>query len=345
MAKLPTMKERCQSLIASPSVSATLDHLDQSNHGVIELLYAWFSDLGFSCEVIAVGPGKSNLIASIGSGPGGLVLSGHTDTVPCDRALWQSDPFVLREDQDRWYGLGIIDMKGFFSTVIEVLTDLDLTKLKRPLVIVATCDEESSMAGARKLIELNRRLGKMTVIGEPTGLKPIRAHKGIMMERLELHGQSGHSSDPKLGRNALDAMTECLVALKTTRSTWAEQYHHDAFSISYPTLNLGCIHGGDNPNRICGQCTLDFDVRTIPGLSPEHIRSTILSAIQPICDQHGVAFDFGPLIEALPSFEESPDASLLKTLEQLTNTSAESVAFGTEAPYFKALSDEVVVLG
>ena len=82
MAKLPSMKARCQSLIAAPSVSATLADLDQSNRGVIELLYSWFQDLGFRCEVIEVSAGKSNLIASIGSGPGGLVLSGHTDTVP-----------------------------------------------------------------------------------------------------------------------------------------------------------------------------------------------------------------------------------------------------------------------
>ena len=342
---LNELKWRLEQLIAHPSVSSTQAHLDLPNRPVVDLLADWFDNLGFKCERLDVAPGKSNLIATIGSGGDGLVLSGHTDTVPCDEALWTNNPFALTEKDDRWYGLGVIDMKGFFPLVIEALADFDLTAIRRPLVVVATCDEESSMAGARRLAEVGRRLGRATLIGEPTGLQPVRAHKGIMMERLSLQGQSGHSSDPSLGRNALDAMSDCLNALKALRRQWVAQYRHQAFVIPHPTLNFGCIHGGDNPNRICGQCQLDFDVRTIPGMTIDDIRSGIEQVIKPICEKHGVTFNLKGLIEPLPSFEESVDAAILSTVEQLTGATASTVAFGTEAPFFQTLSDEVIVMG
>ena len=345
MGRLPTLKERFSQLIRLPSVSSTQTSLDQSNVEVVGALSEWFAELGFQCQIIDVAPGKVNLVASIGKGTDGLVLSGHTDTVPFDESLWTHSPFELKEVDDRWYGLGVIDMKGFFPLILEALRDFDLSTIKRPLVVVATCDEESSMAGAQRLVEMGKRLGRTTIIGEPTGLKPIRAHKGIMMERLSILGQSGHSSDPALGRNALDAMADCLTALKDLRQSWKETFHHDAFIIPHPTMNLGCIHGGDNPNRICGQCALDFDVRTVPGMSPEQIRTAIRETISSICDRHQVDFELAPIIDSLPSFEESPEAAIVRKVSRLTDVHAASVAFGTEAPYFKSLSDEVLILG
>lgn len=345
MKSLPSLKSRFAQLVKVPSISSTRSDLDQSNEAVIDILSEWFSSLGFECERMPVSPGKFNLIASIGHGEDGLVLSGHTDTVPCDEALWSQSPFELTEADDRWYGLGVIDMKGFFPLIIEALQDFDLRQLKRPLVIIATCDEESSMAGAQRLMTLGRRLGRATVIGEPTGLQPIRAHKGIMMERLSILGRSGHSSDPSLGHNALDAMSACLNTLKALRRDWVTQYNHSAFIIPHPTLNFGCIHGGDNPNRICGHCTLDFDVRTMPGMDAQTIRHAMRIALAPICEAHNVTFSLDPIIDPLPSFEQSSDAQILKVIDAMTGAAPGTVAFGTEAPYFKSLSEEVVVMG
>ncbi|HAG79256.1 MAG TPA: acetylornithine deacetylase, partial [Pseudomonas sp.] len=114
---IPSFKEQFAALLAAPSVSCTQPGWDQSNRPVIELLAAWLGELGFTCETPEVAPGKFNLLASYGSGPGGLVLAGHSDTVPFDAALWQSDPLKLREADDRWYGLGSCDMKGFFALI------------------------------------------------------------------------------------------------------------------------------------------------------------------------------------------------------------------------------------
>lgn len=342
---LPSLKDQFAALIAAPSVSCTQPDLDQSNRAVIDLLATWLGDLGFSCEIQEITPGKFNLLASFGSGPGGLVLAGHSDTVPYDPQLWKTDPLKLSEDGDRWIGLGVCDMKGFFPLIIEAVRPLLDQPFKQPLLILATCDEESSMSGARALAEAGRPLGRAAVIGEPTGLKPIRMHKGVMMERVDILGRSGHSSDPSLGHSAMDAMHEVMGALMGLRKQWQREYNNAQFSVPQPTMNFGCIHGGDNPNRICGQCALEFDLRPLPGMDPEVLRAAIRSKLAPLAEQHQVKIDYAPLFPEVPPFEQRADAELVQLAERLTGHVAEAVAFGTEAPYLQRLGCETLVLG
>ncbi|MBA1201560.1 acetylornithine deacetylase [Pseudomonas capeferrum] len=342
---LPSLKDQFAALIAAPSVSCTQPSLDQSNRTVIDLLAGWLGDLGFACEVQQVTPGKFNLLASRGSGPGGLVLAGHSDTVPYDPQLWKSDPLKLTEADGRWIGLGSCDMKGFFALVIEAVRPLLEHDFKQPLLILATCDEESSMSGARALAEAGRPLGRAAVIGEPTGLKPIRMHKGILMDRIEILGRSGHSSDPSLGRSALEAMHAVMAELMGLRREWQQVYRNPQFGVPSPTLNFGCIHGGDNPNRICGQCSLEFDLRPLPGMDPEQLRDAIRHKLTPLAERHEVRIDYAPLFPDVPPFEQDGDAELVQLAERLTGHRAEAVAFGTEAPYFQRLGCETLVLG
>lgn len=343
---LPNLKERVLRLIASPSISSTQPQYDQSNQGVIALLENWLSDLRFHCEIQQPVPGKYNLLASIGGeGPGGLLLAGHTDTVPCDPELWRSDPFTLDEREGRWYGLGSCDMKGFFSIAIEAITLALSRPLHHPLRLLATCDEESSMSGVRFLANSGLHLGGAAIIGEPTGLHPIHLHKGIMMERVLFIGQSGHSSDPSLGRNAMEAMYSAIDELMALRSQWQQQYRNPLFTVPYPTLNLGCIHGGDNPNRICGRCSLEFDVRTLPGMEETQVRHSIAQRLQTVAERHRVDLEYQPLFPAVPAFAERPDSVLTRLVEQFTGKPAQAVAFGTEAPYIQTLGCETLVLG
>ena len=342
---LPSLKDRFAQLLALPSVSCTQPALDQSNRPVVELLATWLGDLGFACELQEIAPGKFNLLASLGSGPGGLVLAGHTDTVPYDESLWKSDPLRLDERDGRWYGLGSCDMKGFFAIAIEALLPLLDQPLRQPLLILATCDEESSMAGARALAEAGRPLGRAAVIGEPTGLRPIRLHKGVMMERIDILGQSGHSSDPSLGHSAMEAMHAAIGELLALRAQWQKEYNNPQFGVPQPTLNLGCIHGGDNPNRICGQCALEFDLRPLPGMDPQALRRAIGERLQPLAERFAVRLDYQPLFPAVPPFEQAADSELVRLAERLSGHSAEAVAFGTEAPYLQQLGCQTLVLG
>ncbi|MBF0256470.1 MAG: acetylornithine deacetylase, partial [Gammaproteobacteria bacterium] len=322
----------------------------QSNRQVIELLAGWFADLGFAVETLAIPghAGKFNLIASLGSGPGGLVLSGHTDTVPFDEPLWSSNPLQLCERDGRLYGLGTADMKSFFGLILHALQGLPLGRLQRPLLIIATADEESSMCGAQQLQHLDRQLGRQlgrhAVIGEPTGLRPIRSHKGITMESIRLQGQAGHSSNPALGRNALEGMHQIISELLRWRDE-LQQQRNPIFEVPVPTLNLGHIHGGDNPNRICGACELHIDLRPLPGMELGELRAAMAKRLAPIAEGLQLQLQIQPLFEGIPAMETPASAEIVQAVEQLTGHPAGAVAFGTEGPYFNRLGLETVILG
>lgn len=339
-------QERLAQIIAAPSVSCTDVQHDMSNQQVVELLDLWFQKLGFSTEIQAIEnfPGKYNLIASIGKGEGGLVLAGHTDTVPYDAQQWRQDPFSLRNADDKFYGLGTTDMKGFFPTVLAALEDLNLGALKKPITILATADEESSMCGARALSEPHG-LGRFAVIGEPTGMKPIRMHKGIMMEVIRVQGMAGHSSNPALGSSALEAMHKVLGLLLDYRNELQARYQNSGFDIAVPTLNLGCIHGGDNPNRICGHCELQFDLRPLPGMDLDLLHDNIEKLVKSLEEETATKISTERLFPGISAYEESATSELVEIVERLSGYPSESVAFATEAPFLQKLGMQTVVMG
>ena len=151
MKTLPDFTDSLTQLIASASISSTQASWDQGNLTVIQLLATWFEQLDFSIDIQAVPETrhKYNLLAKLGSGEGGLLLAGHSDTVPFDENRWESDPFKIVNQDNKFYGLGTCDMKGFFAFILQVCKGLSAKKLKKPLYILATADEETTMAGAR----------------------------------------------------------------------------------------------------------------------------------------------------------------------------------------------------
>jgi len=274
------------------------------------------------------------------------VLSGHTDTVPCDPELWASDPFLATERDGRIYGLGSADMKSFFALILAAASVFQARDLRRPLVLLGTADEESSMSGARQLLAQQRRLGRQAVIGEPTGLKPIRMHKGVLMESIRVRGRAGHSSDPALGANAIVGMHAMIGELLAYQQTLREQHHNPAFAVDHPTLNLGAIHGGDNPNRICGACEMLIDIRPLPGMNIENLRDRLQERLASTLANHpGLSLEVNRLFAGVPPFENPADSDLTKTCEDLSGQAAGAVAFGTEAPFFSELGLETIVLG
>lgn len=333
-------------LVAKPSVSSADPRLDQSNLGVLHLLAEWLEALGFAVHLQPVTPAKANLIATLGPlVPGeGLVLSGHTDTVPYDEG-WTFDPLRLCEREGRLYGLGTADMKSFFALVLAAIQPLERARLRRPLIVLATCDEESTMDGARLVAEAGLPAGRFAVIGEPTGLKPIRMHKGVLMEKVTVLGRSSHASNPALGANALEGMVEVLKALLAWRDEWTK-LRHPGFEVPFPTLNLGAIAGGDSPNRICGHCQALLDFRLLPGMAPEAVREELKRRVeQALAALPKLRAQVEPLFSGLPAFETPADAALVRLCEALTGQAAGAVAFGTEAPYLASLGLETVILG
>jgi acetylornithine deacetylase len=347
MSRIPALLDMISDLIATPSVSSVNPALDQGNLAVIELLANWLEGTGFDVEVMHLHgePAKANLIATLGRGRGGLVLAGHTDTVPFDEGKWSHDPFRLTRSDQNLYGLGTSDMKSFLALALEASRGLHAADLQEPVILLATADEETSMSGARALVKHTRPRARQAVIGEPTGLHPVRMHKGILMEAIRLTGRSGHSSDPALGKSALEAMHTVLGALIKWRSELQTRHRNPNFAVPVPTLNLGHIHGGDNPNRICSSCELHIDLRPLPGMDLQELRDELQDRVLGALQETGIEADFESLFEGIPAMETPANAGIVQLAEKLTGHSPEAVAFGTEAPYLGQLGMETVILG
>ena len=344
---IPDIKTLIQQLIAMPSVSCTNSDIDQSNMDVINHLANLFESLGFNIEIQPVDTkgGKANLIATIGSGDNGLVLAGHTDTVPFNESQWHSSPFTLTEKNNKLYGLGTSDMKSFFAFIVEAIRDIDLKTLKQPLIILATADEETSMAGAKAITQNSINGARHAVIGEPTNMNPVRMHKGMMMESIQLTGLSGHSSNPAHGVNALEAMHEVMSDLLIWREELQTQYKNPLFSVPVPTMNFGHIHGGDNPNRICGDCELQIDLRPLPGMSVVDLRHELQQRLSKTLTNKNIQLKTVSLFDGVDAMETDANAEIVKVVEKLTGTTTEAVAFGTEAPYYNAMGLDTIILG
>lgn len=344
--RMPAAEAMIRELVALPSVSSVQPALDTSNRPVCETLAGWLEDLGFRVAMHPVPgrEGKLNLLARTGDGPGGLVLAGHTDTVPYDAGRWQGDPFELRREDGRLHGLGVADMKSFFALAARAAEAAGTRGLRAPLAIVATADEESTMSGARALAGSGEAPGAMAVIGEPTGLRPVYAHKGIMMERIRVIGRSGHSSNPALGASALEGMLEVADELRRFRAQLAADHSDARFEVAAPTLNLGRIAGGDSPNRICGECELVIDLRPTPAMDLRATRERLRRRVSDRLRDSGLEVAFEALLEGVPSMRPG-EGPLLAACEAESGEHRHAVCFGTEAPFFQDLGMEVVVMG
>ncbi|GMM86440.1 acetylornithine deacetylase [Pseudoalteromonas sp. MTN2-4] len=345
----PAFINMYQQLIAEPSISALDPQLNMSNYSTIELLATWCENLGFQVEITELesAPGKFNLLAKRGEGEGGLMLAGHTDTVPFDDSRWSYDPFKLSEVDNKLFGLGSIDMKGFFAFVIEAIKQLDAQDAKqaKPIMILATADEETTMAGAQEVAKHQNLKPEFCVIGEPTDMVPVFTHKGHMSTAIRVTGKSGHSSDPARGLNAIEVMHKIIAKLLQLKDILRNKYSIEHFAIPYPTLNLGHIHGGDNANRICGCCELHLDIRPLPGLSIQELQLLLLEAVKPINDEYPNSVAVIDLHDPIPAFTGTTDSALVKLAEAVSGEQAIAVNYCTEAPFLQQLGCETIVMG
>ena len=170
-------------------------------------------------------------------------------------------------------------------------------------------------------------------------------HKGMMMEAIRLTGLSGHSSNPALGNSALEAMHRVMTELLKWRDELQQSNSNPLFEIPVPTMNLGHIHGGDNPNRICGHCELQIDIRPLPGMKLADLRYELNQRLQTTLAGTMISYETLALFDGVPAIETPADSALVKAVEKLTGASSEAVAFSTEAPFYNKLGMDSVVLG
>jgi len=347
MINLPNFTQALTQLIASPSISSTQESWDQGNLPVIQLLASWFEQLGFeiTIEAVPLSRNKYNLLAKLGTGEGGLLLAGHSDTVPFDENRWQSDPLKVTNREDKFFGLGTCDMKGFFAFILQVCKNIQAKSLKKPLYVLATADEETTMAGARFFAQQQLIKPDIAIIGEPTNLVPVVMHKGHMSHRIVVQGQSGHSSQPSKGVNAIEIMYQVIGQLIALKEKLNINYQNNAFDVPAPTLNLGAITGGDNANRICGHCTLDIDMRALPGITDAELIHWLAESLKGIAEQYPGRLTFDELHPSSPSFEQTKPSTLIDFAEELSGHKCCAVNYATEAPFIQQLGCQTIVLG
>jgi acetylornithine deacetylase len=295
-------------------------------------------------------PDKASLILRFGPASddrSGLVLSGHMDVVPAEEEEWAGDPFVLRDDGERLYGRGTCDMKGFLAVALNVAREA--RGLKAPLVLLFTHDEEVGTLGARRLVEgwpAAASLPRQVIVGEPTGLKVVRMHKGYTKLRVTLEGVSAHSGYPHLGKNAIEGMARVLVSLRGLRHRWEQAGGPNAEhfpEVPFVSLNVGLIRGGTATNVVPDRCVLDLGVRPLPGTHAPGIVGSIRDA---------VANAAGEMPFSLEQTGESPpllldeDAPIHRTLLDLTGQdTGAAVSFATDAGWLARAGMECVVFG
>jgi len=253
-----------------------------SNLEMVDFLESHLKGLGMDV-LVDTGPdgSKANLLATLGPADvGGLMLAGHMDVVPVAGQAWRTDPFRLTVADGRMYGRGTADMKSFIVQAMAAADAMRGRKLKLPLHLAFTYDEEVGCHGARHLMnslkEADHVMPKCAVIGEPTNFKVFRLHKGFTSARVVVTGVEGHSSKPALGANAI--YQAALVIQKLMEVEEERKGHRsmeDLFEIPYTTLSAGMIEGGTAVNIIPNRCEVKFEYRTMPGEDSAYVLNQV----------------------------------------------------------------------
>lgn len=339
-----TVEETLAELVRINSISAG------SNAGIIDFLTARAETVGFRVKHFPYtdrsGVEKLNMVAVVGADSLDerveLALVGHTDTVPFD-PTW-SEALELTANDGKLYGRGACDTKGFIAAAFSAVEAIDVARLKRPLALVFTADEEIGCIGAKHLANAGALRARYSIVGEPTSLQPMRAGKGYCLADISLRGREGHSAYPALGASAIFRAARLIHRIEEIAEELKAD-EHTAFDPPHTTLNVGLISGGTAKNILAGQCRFTLEWRPVPGQKPERVLDLVRAAVEKErvrdpgfdCEIEVIRIDAG--------METAVDSPLVRFLEEATTKEAGTVAFGTEAPQMAELGAQAVVLG
>ncbi len=296
---------------------------------------------------------KANLLVSFGPDtPGGLVLSGHTDVVPVEGQAWLDDPWTLREAGGRLIGRGACDMKGFLACCIFMAPGWAVRRLERPVHLALSYDEEVGCTGVGPMAEwIGAHLAPaLAVIGEPSELRLVNAHKGGLIGWTHVTGRPGHSSQPELCVNAVMAAAECVVRVNGVRAAMRAGQQDAAFDPPWSTIQVNRIEGGEALNIVAASCRFFWEMRVLPGVDDRAVLAglqaavaqDVVPAMHAIDPDTGVRWEVLARIPALAACALALEGRLLHVLGQ---NAALAVPFGSEAGIFQAAGIPSVILG
>jgi acetylornithine deacetylase len=342
-------REMIEALVGIPTVSR------DSNLALIEFVQNYLYDWRIDSTLIENDDGtKANLYATVGPMvPGGVVLSGHTDVVPTDGQPWSTDPFQVAERDGRLYGRGTCDMKSFYAIALALVPEM--RNLRRPIHFALSYDEEVGCLGAPDLIEaLTAAIPEpeAIIVGEPTGMRIVNAHKSIFHFTTRVTGHAAHSSQPHRGVSAVMVAARLVNWIAERQRRNAETASPDcAFEPPFTSLHCGMIHGGTAPNIMARSCEFVTDVRCLPGESGEayldELRRYVAEEIEPemrrVSQAAGVEFTVDA---AVPAFESPSDSAAVRLVERINESGpVESVPYAAEAGQYQQAGYSVAMCG
>ncbi|HLI10739.1 MAG TPA: acetylornithine deacetylase [Alphaproteobacteria bacterium] len=347
----PQSREWIERLIAFPTVSR------DSNLDLIHCIRDYLAELGIDSRLVHDESGrKANLYATIGpQDRPGVMLSGHTDVVPVDGQDWTSDPFKVVEREGKLFGRGTSDMKSFIAIVLAALPRFAGRKLKTPIHLAFSYDEEVGCLGVRRLIAQFDAMPirpAFCIVGEPTSMQVVRGHKGKLSCRCHVRGLESHSALNHLGVNAVEIAAEMIAYLRRMgRRIRAEGPFDDGFDPPYTTVHTGVVHGGTQLNIVPRDCRFDFEFRPLPSHDPRPLLAELkafaerelLPEMKAVTAQADIRWE--PLSE-FSALDTDEDAEVTRFVKSLTGSnSTGKVAFGTEAGLFSQAHIPTVVCG
>ncbi|WP_298816555.1 acetylornithine deacetylase [uncultured Roseibium sp.] len=351
MSRIYTPREMLEKLISFNTVS------DQSNLGLIAFVEDYLASHGVSSTRVPDDTGqKAALHATIGpERDGGVVLSAHTDVVPVQGQTWSQDPFAAWVDGDRLFGRGSADMKGFAATVLAKVPDFLASDLKSPIHIALSYDEEVGCLGAPPLIQDILSRGprpNLVVVGEPTNMKVVTGHKGIVVFKTSIQGHPVHSSQLHRGVSAISAAARLISWMDAkTAENKAAADPECPFEPPYTTLHSGQIAGGEAHNITAERCEFVTDIRLLPGDQAENwlnayrgfIETDVLPGMQAVSENCRINIE---LIANVPGLTEEDDGLAERTVRRLTGDNARHVVvYATEGGIFQEHGLSTVVCG
>jgi acetylornithine deacetylase len=296
--------------------------------------------------------GKANLLVRAGPASetgAGLTLSGHMDVVPAEEPEWRSDPFRLTRAGDTWVARGAADMKGFLALAVNRVASVEPSRLRTPLALLLTYDEEVGTVGARRFAETagaSAGLPRDVIIGEPTSLRVVRLHKGMVRLTLTFTGRAAHSGYPHLGRNAIEPAASAIAALADLRvALEAERPPHGEHfpEVPFVALNVGVVQGGSAANVIPDRCTVQLGIRLLPGSRREDVAERVKRAV--VAALPDERFELTTDSESPAMMLEESAALHRELCELVRQTGTESVAFATDAGWLQRAGFRCVIFG
>ncbi len=328
----------------------------ESNLALIDFVRNYLEDWGVKSEVVYDSTGrKANLFATIGpADQGGVLLSGHSDVVPVDGQAWDSDPFKIETRSQKIYGRGSSDMKSFIAVMLAKVPDYLERPLAKPIHLALSHDEEVGCIGIRSLIEILKPRAekpRLCIIGEPTLMQPVIAHKGSRRLRCHVHGHEAHSSLTDRGVNAVEYAAELIAFLKNmARRKRAEGPFDSAFDPPYTTIHTGIVTGGTAVNIVPKECRFDFEMRHLPEDDPDaiteelkHYAATLLPEMQAVAAEAGFAFEETNVVAPLSAKDSDEVVQLAMELSGANSTG--KVSFATEGGLYQEAGIPTVICG